>query len=132
MTRPNRFESRAEAKRRQARRKAWKPARDALIAFAVFPLLALTVGSGPLLAGPTAVATVDFGNSAAVIKALDDQAPAPVVQIATVAPHDEADALYRRTSFDAAWVLLGASFALIVALNLAVARHLSRAYTRRR
>ncbi len=113
-----------------APRQGWKPLRDAIVAFAVFPVIALTAGSGPIHAGPSV--TSHLSLPAAAVKAVDDNAPAPVVQIATVAANDEADAAYRRTSFGAAWILLGASFALVVALNMAMARHLRQAYVPRR
>lgn len=125
-------EMRATAKKRQARRRALMPVRDAVIAFAAFWILVLTAGSAPLMAGPSAGVTTNFALSNQVQKAIASDEPAPVVQIATVAANDEADAIYRRTSFGAAWVLLAASFALTAALNLAFIRHLSRVYARRR
>jgi hypothetical protein len=124
--------TRASAKKRLARRRAMTPIRDAALAFAAFSCLALTVGSAPLLAGPSAGITTNFVTASQVHKSIAHDEPAPVVQIATVAANDEADAIYRRTSFGAAWVLLAASFALTAALNLAIIRHLSHAYARRR
>jgi hypothetical protein len=133
MTNTHGHGTRAKAKKRQARRRALMPVRDAAIAFAAFALVALTAGSAPLMAGPSPGVTTNFALASQVQKAIaKDEAAAPVVQIATVSAHDEADAIYRRTSFGAAWVLLAASFSLTVALNLAMVRHLSRVYARRR
>lgn len=132
MTTANRYQDRIEAKRRHRSRQAWKSARDAVIAFAAFTGMALTLGSAPLHAGPTSGVTTNFADAQMVQKALADEEPAPVVQIATVSAADEPAAIYRRTSFAAGWTLLGASFALLAAFNLAVARHLGRAYARRR
>ncbi len=132
MTTANRYKARIEAKRRNRARQAWKSARDAAIAFAAFTGMALTVGSSPLHAGPSAGVTTNFSLESIAHKALAEEVPAPVVQIATVSAADEQSAIYRRTSFAAAWTLLGASFALLAALNLAIVRHLGRAYVRRR
>lgn len=126
------YEARLAAKRLRARRQAWKPVRDAMVAFALFPLLTLAVGSGPLLAGPTSIASGHLSAPDLVVNAVADSTPAPLVEIATVSAHNTDGAVYRRTSFAAAWMLLGASFALIVALNLAVARHIGRTYGSRK
>lgn len=131
MMNTNRNEASTQPRRQKASRQGWKPVRDAIIAFAVFPLLAMTAGSGQILAGPTSATTTYYGAASQVHNALAQEDPAPVVQIATVAASDENAAIYRRTSFSAGWILLGASFALIMALNLAVARHLRHAYVPR-
>lgn len=128
-----RHETFAGAKRRKAARLGWKMVRDAIIALAVFPILALTAGSGQIHAGPTSLSAAhSVMPNRQAIPALGEESQAPVVQIATVAASDQGVAAYRRTSFSAAWILLAASFSLIVALNLAVARHLRQAYLPRR
>ncbi len=63
------------------------------------------------------------------VPAVAEQAPLPIVQIATAS--SPADAIYRQTSITAAWSLLGVAFSLMAALNLALLRHLKHAYATR-
>jgi ABC-type nitrate/sulfonate/bicarbonate transport system permease component len=80
--------------------------------------------AGIIPAAVTAVA--EAAANPIATKAVAEPGPLPLVQIATaVSP---ADAVYRQTSTTAAWTLLGVAFSMMAALNLAVVRHLKRAY----
>ncbi|MGQ0456925.1 MAG: hypothetical protein ACT4OU_07675 [Hyphomicrobium sp.] len=106
--------------------------RDALAAGAVFALVSSPLVCSPSIAGPhgasatmAAVAPAPLANPA-----LADDEPAPLVQIATASSPSGPDAVYKRTSADAAWLLLGLAFSVLAALNLATFRHVRRAYVR--
>lgn len=121
----------SEAKRVRARSNVLRPALDAIGALAVFTLVSATVVSHPSAASPRTVGTVmvETANATLIQNAVvaeDDNAP--VVQIATTSSSKSSDAVYRRTSTDAAWGLLAVAFSLLAALNLAFFRHLRRVY----
>jgi hypothetical protein len=79
-------------------------------------------------AGTTSAAFAGIAHVAhtPAMKAVAEPGPLPIVQIATAT--SPADAVYRQTSVTAAWGLLGVAFSLMAALNLALLRHLKRAY----
>lgn len=107
-----------------------RPAIDALAAFAVFVIAALTLNCAPSSASPNSFVTPALQKSAfqAVNPALAEAGVLPLVEIATTSSPNNPDAVYRRTSEQAAWSLLAIAFSLAVALNLAVFRHLRQAY----
>ena len=63
-----------------------------------------------------------------VLPALGEADNPPIIEIATTASATSPDAVYRRTSTAAAWLLLSFAFSLVAALNLAFIRHMRRAY----
>ncbi|HEX4415151.1 MAG TPA: hypothetical protein VH107_16075 [Lacipirellulaceae bacterium] len=103
---------------------------DAAIAGVVFTLVSSALVCAHAKAGiiPTAFHSAIRSASIrpAVVNAVAEPAQFPIVQIATAS--SSADAVYRQTSVTAAWTLLGIAFSLMVALNLALVRHLRRAY----
>ncbi len=118
------------APRAKVRYKLVRPAIDALAAFAVFGTAALTLNCAPSSASPHTFVTPALHNAAfqSVGPALAEAGVRPLVEIATTSSPNNPDAVYRRTSEQAAWSLLAIAFSLAVALNLAVFRHLRQAY----
>ncbi len=108
-----------------------KSARDALIAGFAFTLMSGAVTSGHSNASPQIPSAAIFANTAPLaIPALATDEPAPIVQIATTSSVGAPDAIYKRTSVTAAWALLALAFSGLAALNVALVRHLRRAYAR--
>lgn len=119
---------------RRARRR-WlsvRPAVDAAAALAFFTLVGMMAGSVPTSANPHMAGHAGHASTT-VSMAIANAADVPtIVEIATTASPNAADAVYRRTSTTAAWVLLSFAFSLVIAFNLAVLRHMRRAYARPR
>jgi hypothetical protein len=107
-----------------------RPVLDASAAGIVFILLTAVMTSAPVRACPfsAAVSSLDHTAQTSVLKAIAEPGPAPIIEIATTSSISDPNAVFRRTSDTAAWVLLGLSFSLLTALNLAIFRHLRRAY----
>ena len=118
------------AVRLKDRTKLLRPAFDALAALAVFALVSVGLTSAPSAASPgPSTFAVSYETSASIaVKALGDVNDRPVIEIATTSSPANADAVYRRTSTDAAWGLLALAFSILAALNLAIVRHLRHAY----
>jgi hypothetical protein len=116
------------AVRPKYRRLVLRPLMDAALAGLVFTLVSTTLMCNHARAGtsPAAFAGIERAAVPTAIKAVAEPAQLPVIAIATAS--SPADAIYRRTSVSAAWALLGVAFSLMAALNLAVLRHLKRAY----
>lgn len=125
-------ETPSERKRRAQHKycRVLRPLLDAAIAGAVFTLVTSTLACNHAKAGTSPVAFAGIAHAASAgsitLKALGEPGPLPIVQIATAS--SPADAVYRKTSVEAAWSLLGVAFSLMAALNLAMLRHLKRAY----
>lgn len=117
---------------RTMRARGVRPALDAAFALAFFAFITAVAGSAPTSANPHMPGQV--GHLApATTPALAHGTDTPtVVEIATTTSPYAADAVYRRTSVSAAWVLLSFAFSVLIAFNLAVLRHMRRAYARRR
>ena len=122
-------------KRPKLRRTLLRPAIDAFAAFAVFGLVSAAVTSAPSSASPSsaglgasAFAVSHETVSSLALKAVGDSDDRPVIEIATTSSPANADAIYRRTSADAAWGLLALAFSALAALNLALLRHVRQAY----
>ncbi|MFT3730094.1 MAG: hypothetical protein QM780_01540 [Hyphomicrobium sp.] len=118
-------------RRSKSRRRGlvWRPLLDAAIAGIVFTLVSSTLICNHAKAGiiPAAFSGVVAATpQPSFTAAVAEPGPLPIVQIATAA--SPADAVFRRTSVTAAWSLLGVAFSLLAALNLAMVRHLKRAY----
>lgn len=121
-----RAKTRAHSKRRGF---MWRPLIDALAAGVLFTLVSSTLMCTHARAGivPSAFTGVaQAAQHSPAQKAVAQPGPQPIVQFATAS--SPADAVYRQTSVMAAWGLLGVAFSLMTALNLAVLRHLKRAY----
>lgn len=106
-----------------------RPLVDAVAAGILFTLVSSTLICNHAKAGivPAAFGGVaQAAPNSAAEKAVGQPGPQPIVQIATAS--SPADAVYRQTSVMAAWGLLGVAFSLMTALNLAILRHLKRAY----
>ncbi len=118
------------SKRPKHRSLVWRPLLDAAIAGIAFTLVSSTVVCNHAKAGttPAAFAGIEHASRRPVVRALARPGPLPIVHIATAA--SPADAVYRQTSAAAAWSLLGVAFSLLAALDLAMLRHLKRAYAR--
>lgn len=114
-------------------RRRWlrlRPAIDAGVALGLFVLISLTVASAPTSANPQFPAHP--AQFTVTVPAVADAGETPsVVEIATTTPQ-ASDAVFRRTSSTAAWVLLSFTFSLLIAFNMAVLRHMRRAYARRK
>lgn len=109
-----------------------RPAIDALAAFAIFAIATMTLASDPSSASPGGLANLHRVVPPLAAAAIAEDRHPPVVEIATTSSPDSADAVYRRTSVDAAWGMLAISFSLLAALNLAFFRHLRCAYAKPR
>lgn len=118
--------------RPRVRRMFLRPIIDAAAVFALLSLTGLACSSGPSKAGPHIPPTISaMAMPPAVQKAIGPSDFRPVVEIATTSSPSNPDAVYRRTSIHAAWTLLMLSLSVIVALNLALYRHMRTAYTPR-
>jgi hypothetical protein len=107
------------------------PIRDAAAAFVVFGLISSAVTCAPSSASPNpgAFAATHETPSDAAMKAVGDASDQPaVIEIATTSSPANADAVYKRTSAGAAWLLLASAFSMLAALNLAFLRHMRRVY----
>jgi len=115
-------------KRLRLRRLMLRPLCDAVLAGLVFTLVSSTLICNHAKAGttPAAFAGIQHAAKPLSVTAVAERAPLPIVHIATAS--SPADAIYRQTSISAAWGLLGVAFSLMAALDLAVLRHLKRAY----
>jgi hypothetical protein len=112
------------------RRFVLRPILDAAAGGIVFILLTAVMTSAPVRACPfsAAFSSLDHTAKPSVLQALAEPGPAPIIEIATTSSAWDPNAVFRRTSDTAAWTLLGLSFSLLTALNLAIFRHLRRAY----
>lgn len=108
----------------------WRPLLDAAAAGILFTLVSSTVICNHARAGTTPIGFAGIAHVVAkdsiAVNAVAEKEPLPIVHIATAS--SPADAVYRQTSVTAAWSLLGVAFSLMAALNLAMLRHLKRAY----
>ncbi len=117
--------------RSRIRQALLKSARDALIAGLAFTFMSAAVTSDQSNASPQIPSAAIIANAAPLaVPALATDEPAPIVQIATTSSAGAPDAIYKRTSATAAWALLALAFSGLAALNVALVRHLRRAYAR--
>jgi hypothetical protein len=112
---------------------AWRSIIRPLVGFAaclVLALLMASAASAPLRAqtNPASFAGLELASTPAATKAIGQSGPAPLVEIATTSSVTNADAVFRRTSNDAAWTLLGLAWSILAVLNIAIFRHLRRNY----
>jgi hypothetical protein len=107
-----------------------RPALDAVAAGIVFVLFTAVTTSAPVHACPfsAALATLDHAATTPTLKAVAQPGPPPIIEIATTSSPSDPNAVFRRTSHGAAWILLGLSFSLLVAFNLSIFRHLRHVY----
>lgn len=125
--------SRLDSTPKAARPSRFSPLRtaaDAAVALVLFVLATMTLASAPTSANPSVPAYTHFAPAAQRALADADDTPA-LVEIATTSSPQAADAVYRRTSATAAWILLSLSFSLLIAFNMAMLRHMRRAYSKR-
>lgn len=117
--------------RYKARSVLLRPILDAAIVFVALCMIGLTLGTAPSSASPNVPAITGYqvSLSPSVMKALADQDVRPVIEIATTSSTNNADAVFHRTSAQAAWALLMIALSIVVALNLALFRHMRQAYT---
>lgn len=124
------------AARWRRRRVFARPALDAAGAFALFIALSVGFASAPTSANPhypgRAALYTSQGMPSAAQPAIAEAGVRPLVEIATTSSETAPDAIYRRTSAAAAWLLLSFAFSVIAAVNLAFFRHMRRAYARPR
>ncbi|PPC85649.1 MAG: hypothetical protein CTY31_02470 [Hyphomicrobium sp.] len=121
----------AKADRFRERHYFVRPALDAIGALVVFTLVSAIIVSHPSAASPHTVGTVMVETTHATLiqnAVVNEDDNAPVVQIATTSSSKNSNAVFRRTSTDAAWGLLAVAFSILAALNLAIFRHLRRVY----
>jgi hypothetical protein len=117
--------------RAKARRVLLRPMIDAALVFALLCMVGMTIGTAPSSASPNVPGptTYQMTLSPAVAKALaSDQDVRPVIEIATTSSLQSPDAVFRRTSAQAAWALLMIALSVVAALNLALFRHMRQAY----
>lgn len=107
-----------------------RPILDAAGTFVFLCLICLAVGAAPSSASPNVPAATVYQavQTPAAIKAVADTDVRPVVEIATTSSPANADAVYRRTSAQAAWALILLGLSAAAALNMALFRHLRQAY----
>ena len=122
--------SQARASRRRHRLR--RPFLDAAGTALLFVMLTSVGTSAPVKAYPFAVAAggIERSMTSHTMKAIAEDRPAPIIEIATTSSPRNPDAVFRRTSSTTAWVLLGLSLSLLTALNLSIIRHLRRVYVR--
>lgn len=124
------WKSSQRAKRRML---GFRPAIDAGVALVLFVLISVTLGSAPTSAFPQLPGHgAQSGRSAAIAAVAGASDTPAIVEIATTSSPQAPDAIYRRTSSGAAWLLLCLTFSLLIAFNLAMLRHMRRVYVRRR
>lgn len=118
------------ARRRNSSHSLMRLAADAIVAFALFGLVSACLMSAPSSANPGQAAfNVPHQTvSSLALKAIGEPGGRPVVQIATTGSAADTASVVRWNSVNVAWVLLALAFSGIVAMNLAVVRHLRRAY----
>lgn len=118
------------ATRAKARKVLLRPVLDAAMAFAMFCILGLTLATAPTSASPNipSINGYQFTVASPVAKAIGEQDVRPVIEIATTSSPNNPDAVYRRTSTQAAWALLMIGLSMVVALNMALFRHMRAAY----
>ncbi|MEQ1651348.1 MAG: hypothetical protein ABL897_02560 [Hyphomicrobium sp.] len=119
------------AGRTKARKALLRPLLDVGLVFSVLCILGLALGTGPSSASPN-VPTINgyqLSISRPVSKAIADQDVRTVIEIATTSSPNNPDAVFRRTSAQAAWALLMIGLSVVVALNMALFRHMRQAYT---
>jgi hypothetical protein len=116
--------------RSRIRTSLMRPILDAAGTFAILCLICLSVGAAPSSASPNVpgVATYQATQQPAAIKAIAEADVHPVVEIAITSSPTNADAVYHRTSAQAAWALILLGLSAAAALNLALLRHLRQAY----
>jgi hypothetical protein len=119
-----------DSNRTKARYTIFRPVLDAAGAFLALCLICLSLGAAPSSASPNVAnfTTLQLAQPPAAMKAVGRSDVLPVIEIATTSSPANADAVYRRTSFLAAWGLLLIGFSVAAALNMAMFRHLRRAY----
>lgn len=117
-------------RRRKARSILRKPLRDAVLAAALFAVGSSAFVCDPTAASPNGPAAVAAPKSvqSLVSQAVASDEPAALVQIATASSAAGPDTIYKHTSASAAWSLMAFAFSVLAALNLALVRHLRRAY----
>lgn len=124
------------AREDKARSFLFRPIIDAAAAFAVLCVLGMAIGIGPTAASPhfpTPHSSYALSGTPAVQKAIASAGDRPdAVEIATTSSPNSPNAVYGRTSIQAAWILLMLSVSGIVALNMALYRHMRTAYSPRR
>jgi hypothetical protein len=116
--------------RRPARALFVRPILDTAGTFAILCLICLAIGAAPSSASPNVPAAVTYqaAQTPAAIKAIAESDVRPVVEIATTSSPANADAVYHRTSAQAAWLLILLGLSAAAALNMALLRHLRQAY----
>lgn len=117
--------------RRKLRHRLFRPAADAAIAFAVFVAVAAAIPCPPLSASPRSGLAVAVAATHAPLaaKAIADEDDRPaVVEIATTSSAQAPNAVFKRTSLEAAWALIALAFSVLTALNLAMVRHVRQTY----
>jgi hypothetical protein len=129
MAAPESWLAKLNTLRARRRWQAVRPAADALAALALFTLVTVTIGAGPTSANPHIPAAHLRMQTHAAQPALGLSTDVPaMVEIATTSSSQAPDAVYRRTSATAAWLLLSLAFSLLIAFNMAILRHMRRAY----
>ena len=130
MTSSRRPSNQTSRLRARMRRLAMRPAADAILALALFVCASIMVGVGPTSANPhiPAAGYVHSFSPAAKAAIASTEDEPTIVEIATAASPQAPDAVYGRTSATAAWLLLSLAFSLVIAFNMAILRHMRRAY----
>jgi hypothetical protein len=115
---------------KRARTSFIRPILDATGTFAILCLISLSIGAAPSSASPNVPSSVTYQatQSSIAMKALGTTDTRPVVEIATTSSPANADAVYHRTSVQAAWALVLLGLSIAAALNMALLRHLRQAY----
>lgn len=117
--------------RAKARKVLLRPFIDAAMVFAALCFLGLTLGTAPTSASPNlpGINGYQLTVTSPVSKAIGTQDSRPVIEIATTSSPNNPDAVFHRTSAQAAWALLMIALSIVAALNLALFRHMRAAYT---
>lgn len=123
---------RAAGKRNFILRVVPRPVLDALVAFLLFLGATMSLGCAPTSAHPSFPRDVAAQRQTQALHAIGEDGDRPIIEIATTSSPNSPDAVYRRTSTAAAWLLLSLAFSVIAAFNLAFVRHMRRVYVRPR
>lgn len=119
---------------RHRRGRVISPLLDTTVALVCVLSVGLMLGAGPTRATPPVTAyQPQFAMATGPAEpAIAEAGERPLVEIATTASPMSADAVYKRTSAWAAWLLLSLALSLAIGFNAAVIRHVRRVYARPR
>lgn len=125
--------TRGEAgKRRRSHFNAIRPFGEALAVFALCLIASLTLSSAQSAANPYRAHSIVAQFQMQTMPTIAEEGDRPLIEIATTSSVNSPDAVFRRTSWSAAWILLSLAFSIVATVNLALVRHMRHAYVKPR